>query len=171
MRTIYGSSGGERGIRTLDTGVSPYNGLAKKLSRPGARCSDSTIYVGVGRPFSGCHGLVRAQLCSKSALRTTLSGGLILFRNSKLLACHWCCSVAAVYFPDARLWIVSGLPTNRPEDSYPLNRTRWRSRGTTRSVSPLAMGRSNHANRSNHAKMARHRHSNSGGQIRSLGLV
>ena len=68
MLTGLRTSGGEGGIRTLDRVVRPYNGLAK-LSRPGAYCSDSTIYVGVVRPFSGCHGLVRAQLCSKSAPR------------------------------------------------------------------------------------------------------
>ena len=29
-----GVSGGERGIRTLDTGISPYNGLANRRLQP-----------------------------------------------------------------------------------------------------------------------------------------
>ena len=33
-RAICGSSGGEGGIRTLDTGVSPYNGLANRRLQP-----------------------------------------------------------------------------------------------------------------------------------------
>jgi hypothetical protein len=31
---LFGNTGGERGIRTLDTGVSPYNGLANRRLQP-----------------------------------------------------------------------------------------------------------------------------------------
>jgi hypothetical protein len=34
VRAIYGSSGGEGGIRTLDRVVRPYNGLANRRLQP-----------------------------------------------------------------------------------------------------------------------------------------
>jgi hypothetical protein len=38
-------SGGERGIRTLDTGVSPYNGLANRRLQPLGHLSGQELFT------------------------------------------------------------------------------------------------------------------------------
>ena len=48
---IYGSSGGEGGIRTLGTGVSPYNGLANRRIRPLCHLSVLRICQMQARPL------------------------------------------------------------------------------------------------------------------------
>ena len=48
MPTGDKTSGGEGGIRTLDTGVSPYNGLANRRLQPlGHLSGDVLVYHGV----------------------------------------------------------------------------------------------------------------------------
>ena len=45
MTTGFRTSGGEGGIRTLGTGVSPYNGLANRRIRPLCRLSGVQIFI------------------------------------------------------------------------------------------------------------------------------
>jgi hypothetical protein len=45
MTTGFKTSGGEGGIRTLGTGVSPYNGLANRRIRPLCHLSGVRTYI------------------------------------------------------------------------------------------------------------------------------
>ena len=48
----FARTGGERGIRTLDTGFSPYNGLANRRLQPLGHLSGLSLdYSGIQGPF------------------------------------------------------------------------------------------------------------------------
>ena len=71
------SNGGEGGIRTLGTGVSPYNGLAKGSFSPPSLVFKG-LTVGLNTSKSGSVPLIRQLLCSAlcSALCSTLSAAI-----------------------------------------------------------------------------------------------
>jgi hypothetical protein len=108
---IYGNSGGEGGIRTLDRVVRPYNEPS---------CGLLFGFNNLRRNWTAIFGqtrLVRAQLCSKSAPRRHLSATLSPHPKT-------CCAPLVSFYysgplPRCPLWIVSGpkfLPEETPHD-------------------------------------------------------
>ncbi len=53
MTTGFRTSGGEGGIRTLGTGVSPYNGLANRRIRPLCHLSGERLFTSLTQPSLG----------------------------------------------------------------------------------------------------------------------
>src|SRR5579864_2321241 len=95
MDTGLKTSGGEGGIRTLGTGVSPYNGLANRRIRPlchlSGVCGPSVYHVKMGTLAASITNiyatLILANLyAALSSPQCKLFGGVIDFKTPNLKA-------------------------------------------------------------------------------------
>ena len=74
----YEKSGGEAGIRTLGTGVSPYNGLANRRIRPLCHLSGARVFISLTQLLEW---LLPRRSCIQPRARASYARGLFVFRN------------------------------------------------------------------------------------------